>query len=361
VTDRSWLPVPEDSPFTVHTLPYGVFSVGDEDPRVGVAIGASVLDLAPLAAEEGLDGAHVFEEPTLNPFMALGPRAWAAVRAWVTELVRDEPHRDTVEPHLLPLDSVRMHLPFAVADYVDFYSSAHHAGNVGRILRPDAPALPPAWRHLPIGYHGRAGTVVLSGTEIGRPCGLRREPGDDVPSYGPSLRLDVEAEIGFVVGVGTERGTPVPVDRFAEHVFGVVLVNDWSARDIQAFEYVPLGPFLGKSFATSVSPGSCRSPRSNTPASRRRRATPSRRPTCGTPTGSRGVSTSRSRSPGTARSCPGRRSPRCTGRPRSSSPTSRSTARRCEPATCTPAARSAAATPGSAAASWSSPGTARSR
>jgi fumarylacetoacetase len=248
----SWIPGAEQSPFCVETLPYGIFSVSDEEARVGVAIGEYVLDLAPLAAEENLDGAHVFAQASLNPFMVLGPRAWAAARGWVHELITEEPHRALVEPHLVPMSDVRLHMPFQVADFVDFYASQHHAENLGKIFRPDSPALPPAWRHLPIGYHGRAGTVVPSGTDIVRPRGLRQD--GTAPAYGPSAKLDVEAEVGFVVGVPSTMGSPVPVGDFPEHVFGVVLVNDWSARDIQAFEYVPLGPFLGKSFATSISP-----------------------------------------------------------------------------------------------------------
>jgi fumarylacetoacetase len=248
---KSWIPGTERSLFGVDTLPYGIFSVGDEDARVGVAIGEHVLDLAPLAAEENLDGAHVFAEACLNPFMALGPRAWAAARGWIRELVTDEPHRALVEPHLVPMPDVRLHMPFEVADFVDFYASQHHAENLGKIFRPDSPALPPAWRHLPIGYHGRAGTVVPSGTDIVRPRGLRTSRSG--PTYGPCTKLDIEAEVGFVVGVPSTMGRPVGVAEFPEHVFGLVLVNDWSARDIQAFEYVPLGPFLGKSFATSVS------------------------------------------------------------------------------------------------------------
>ncbi len=248
----TWVPLPESSTFGVHTLPYAVFSIADEDPRLGIGIGDQLLDLAPLAAEENLDGAHVFSQGSLNPFMALGPRAWSAVRGWVTELLTEEPHRDLVEPHLVPLADATLQMPFEVADYVDFYASQHHAENVGRIFRPEAPELPNAWRHLPIGYHGRGGTVVPSGTDIVRPSGLRKQ-GDDVV-YSPTTRLDLEAEVGFVVGVPSTLGRPVPVAAFADHVFGVVLVNDWSARDIQAFEYVPLGPFLGKSFATSISP-----------------------------------------------------------------------------------------------------------
>jgi len=148
---------------------------------------------------------------------------------------------------------VMLHLPFDVGDYVDFYASEHHATNLGRLFRPGAEPLTPNWKHLPIGYHGRSGTVVVSGTPIVRPAGQRKDPGEASPTFGPSVRLDIEAELGFVVGVGSAMGTRVPVDDFAEHVFGAVLVNDWSARDIQAWEYVPLGPHLGKSFATSVS------------------------------------------------------------------------------------------------------------
>jgi fumarylacetoacetase len=252
VPATSWVPIAKDDPFGAHTLPYGVFSTDGEDPRVGVAIGSFVLDLAPLAAVENLDGAHVFAERRLNPFMALGPQAWAAVRGWLIELVRDEAQRDLVESHLVPVADVQLHMPFDVGDYVDFYSSQYHAENVGKIFRPDSPGLPAAWKQLPIGYHGRSGTVVVSGTEIVRPSGLR-SVGDAV-EFGPSLRLDIEAEVGFIVGVPSKLGSSVPVSAFSDHVFGVVLVNDWSARDIQAFEYVPLGPFLGKSFATSVSP-----------------------------------------------------------------------------------------------------------
>ncbi|MDQ1603376.1 MAG: fumarylacetoacetase [Actinomycetota bacterium] len=249
----SWIDVPDGSPFPVQNLPYGVFRYADEPARVGVALGDQVLDLAPLSAAEGLDGGHVFEEPSLNPFMALGRPAWTAVRAWLTELLTHDTYRDLVESHLLPAADVEMLLPFEVADYVDFYSSQHHAENVGRIFRPDAEPLTPNWKHLPIGYHGRSGTVVVSGTDVVRPSGQRKSPTDQAPTFGPSARLDIEAEVGFVVGVPSAPGSPVPVGGFRDHVFGVCLVNDWSARDLQSWEYVPLGPFLGKSFATSVS------------------------------------------------------------------------------------------------------------
>ncbi|HEX2904001.1 MAG TPA: fumarylacetoacetate hydrolase family protein, partial [Jatrophihabitans sp.] len=181
--------------------------------------------------------------------LAAGPAAWTEVRAAITSWLTENRFRSTVEPMLRPLAEAHPVLPFTVADYVDFYASEHHAGNVGAIFRPGSDPLTPNWKHLPIGYHGRAGTVVVSGTEVRRPRGQRRA-GDDI-TFGPSTRLDIEAEVGFVVGTGAD--SPIPVGAFAEHVFGVVLLNDWSARDIQAWEYVPLGPFLGKSFATSIS------------------------------------------------------------------------------------------------------------
>lgn len=234
----SWVPGAAGSPFDLHNLPYGVFDHGDE-PRGGVAIGDYVLDLAPIA--------DVFEAPTLSPFLAQGRAAWREVRARITELLSDEAHRDQLT--LVPKAEVTMHKPFDVADYVDFYASEHHASNLGKFLRPNEPPLLPNWKHLPVGYHGRAGTIVTSGTPIVRPCG-QRKAGD----YGPSERLDIEVEVGFVVGTPSQQGSRVSVDSFEDHVFGVVLVNDWSARDLQAWEGRPLGPFLAKSFATSISP-----------------------------------------------------------------------------------------------------------
>jgi fumarylacetoacetase len=225
--------------FGVEHLPYGVFSTEESTPRVGVRLGVDVVDVSTVRPE--------LDRPALNDFMALGPDAWADTRERITGLVSSgslPTHRH---------DTVALHLPFAVADYVDFYASLDHASNVGRIFRPDQEPRLPNWRHLPVGYHGRAGTVVVSGTPVVRPCGQRKPPQDDSPTYGPSRRLDIEAELGFVVGVGSELGSRIGVDEFRDHVFGVVGLNDWSARDIQAWEYVPLGPFLGKSFATSVS------------------------------------------------------------------------------------------------------------
>ncbi|MFF3665004.1 fumarylacetoacetase [Microtetraspora malaysiensis] len=241
---RSWVPGADESLFGLDNLPYGVFSRQGEAPRVGVRVGDHVLDLAPVLDDE------VFAAPSLNPFLARGRTAWQETRARLQALLAAEAggNRAAVEPHLVPLDQVTMHLPVEVADYVDFYASLEHASNLGRIFRPDEEPLKPNWRHLPVGYHGRAGTVVVSGTPIRRPCG-QRMPG---PSFGPSVRLDIEAELGYVVGAPTRLGERAGA--FDDHVFGVTLVNDWSARDIQAWEYVPLGPFLGKSFATSISP-----------------------------------------------------------------------------------------------------------
>jgi fumarylacetoacetase len=230
--------------FGIDHLPYGVYSTEGTAPRVGVRYGDTVVDAATVTGRDEL------ARPTLNDFMALGAEAWADTRAVLVERVPDA--------DAIPLASVALHLPFAVGDYVDFYASLDHASNVGRIFRPDQEPLLPNWRHLPVGYHGRGGTVVVSGTPVVRPCGQRvsagtSDGGPPTPTYGPSRRLDIEAELGFVVGAGSALGSRIAVDDLAAHVFGVVGLNDWSARDIQAWEYVPLGPFLGKSFATSVS------------------------------------------------------------------------------------------------------------
>jgi fumarylacetoacetase len=255
----TWPQLAADDPFGIHNLPYGAFDTppaGTARGRgaVGVRVGGHVLNLS-AAEERRLVDARgtLVSARTLNPFLAQGRALWTGVRRQVTDLLTDSRHRAAVAELVLPLDEVRSRLPFDVGDYVDFYSSEHHAGNVGQIFRPSQPQLPPVWKHLPIGYHGRAGTVVVSGTPVVRPCGQRPPADGSGPAYGPSQRLDVEAEVGFVVGQGTRLGARVSTDDFTEHVFGVVLVNDWSARDIQAWEYQPLGPFLGKSFATSIS------------------------------------------------------------------------------------------------------------
>jgi len=235
---------------TDRSLPYGVFSAGTGPRRVGVLAGDAVVDLTALAAVDGAPAADLLATGSLDALLAAGRLVWRSLRAYVLERLGDGVPAG-VAP--VPPEEVRLHLPWSVADYVDFYSSRAHTENVGRLFRPGGDPLPAAWLSMPLGYHGRAGTVVVSGTPVRRPRGLRPPAPGAAPELGPSLRLDVEAEVGFVVGVPSTLGEPVPVDAFADHVFGVVLVNDWSARDVQAFEYVPLGPFLGKSFATSVS------------------------------------------------------------------------------------------------------------
>ncbi|MEE1667038.1 fumarylacetoacetase [Streptomyces sp. WAC07094] len=247
--------VPEGDPFGPHNLPYGVFSPAGSDERsVGVRLGDHVLDAGAAAHALGSPYASLLARPSLGPLLAAGRTAWSDVRRALTAWVTVPAHRETVEPLLHPLSEVTLHLPFEVADYVDFYSSENHSRNVGQIFRPDAAdSLTPNWKHLPIGYHGRAGTVVVSGTDVVRPRGQRKAPTDPAPVFGPSVRLDIEAEVGFVVGVPSQLGGSVPLSAFRDHVFGLCLLNDWSARDVQAWEYVPLGPFLGKSFATSVS------------------------------------------------------------------------------------------------------------
>ncbi|MGQ0625072.1 MAG: fumarylacetoacetase [Sporichthyaceae bacterium] len=229
--------------FGSYTLPYGVFSPDGQSPRVGVAVGTDVLDLAAALGDE------TFARASLNPFLAQGRARWSQVRQQIGDLICAGPAPE----HLYSIDAVRLALAFEVADYVDFYSSRQHAENVGAIFRPGADPLPPNWLTQPLGYHGRSGTVVVSGTPIRRPSGLRKMPDGSV-TYGPCQALDIEAELGFVVGTPSALGSAVPTTAFREHVFGMVLLNDWSARDIQFWETTPLGPFLGKSFATSISP-----------------------------------------------------------------------------------------------------------
>ncbi|MFJ6635417.1 fumarylacetoacetase [Streptomyces sp. NPDC091376] len=253
--EQSPLDLAEGDPFGPHNLPYGVFTTADEPDRrrLGVRIGDHVLDAGAAAHTLGSPYAALLAQPDLGPLLAAGRTAWRDVRRALTAWVTVPAHRQDIEPLLHPLGAVTLHLPYEVADYVDFYSSEHHATNVGHIFRPDGEPLTPNWKHLPIGYHGRSGTVVVSGTDVIRPSGQRKAPADPAPVFGPSVKLDIEAEVGFVVGTPSALGRPVPLNGFRDHVFGLQLLNDWSARDIQAWEYVPLGPFLGKSFATSVS------------------------------------------------------------------------------------------------------------
>jgi fumarylacetoacetase len=251
-----WLGIAPGHPFGLQTLPYGSFTTRDRptEPRVGVAVGDRVLDLSAATYRLLTGRAHLLRSGRLDAFLDAGDRAWAQIRSAIKRWLSRDDYREALKDLLVPAADVTMHLPFAIADYVDFYASEHHASNVGRIFRPGGEPLAANWRHQPIGYHGRSGTVILSGTPLHRPYGQFRPGGAAAPGFGPSARLDFEAELGFVVGVETVLGEPVTVGRFAEHVFGVCLVNDWSARDIQSWESAPLGPFLGKSFGTTISP-----------------------------------------------------------------------------------------------------------
>lgn len=260
---RSFIEVDPSSDFPIQNLPYGVFFTPEQpDLRVGVAIGDFVLDLAALEAAGLLrvDGAtNVFAEPSLNAFMALGPKVWTRIRARISELLRhDHPElRDNMPLRrnaLIPQNFAQMHMPIAVQGFTDFYSSKEHATNVGIIFRGKDNALMPNWLSIPIGYNGRASTVVVSGTPIRRPRGQLKPPTADAPVFGPCKRLDFELEMGVVIGQASAMGEMLTEQQAEEMIFGFTLLNDWSARDIQAWEYVPLGPFQAKAFGTSISP-----------------------------------------------------------------------------------------------------------
>jgi len=244
-----------DAPFPLNNLPYGVFSTADSDPRCGVAIGDMILDVA--AAEEAgliaLTDAPLFDVPFWNEVMEEGPKLWAALRTRLTELLAEgSPDQAELSDMLVAQSDADMHLPFLVSEFTDFYASKNHATNVGTMFRGAENALPPNWLHIPIGYNGRASSVVVSGTDIRRPWGQLKGPNDDAPRWAPSARFDLELEMGAIVG--TFSDAPVTVAEADEMIFGYVLLNDWSARDIQAWEYQPLGPFQAKATATSISP-----------------------------------------------------------------------------------------------------------
>ncbi len=238
--------------FGVTHLPYGSYSTISSEPRLGVRLGDHVVDAAALLRHTGAtpDDIAATDAANLDGLLARDRATWDRVHAGLVHALNDPAGTEGIAAEAVPLAEATLHLPFTVADYVDFYGNEFHASNVGRIFRPGQPPLTPNWKHLPIGYHGRAGTIVPSGTEVPRPRGLRPEP-EGPPTFGPSRRLDIEAEVGFVLGSPAPQGQ-IPLTDAADHIFGLVLTNDWSARDIQAFEYAPLGPFLGKSFATSI-------------------------------------------------------------------------------------------------------------
>lgn len=244
-----------DCPFPLNNLPYGVFSIGEEEPRCGVAIGDQILDMA--AAEESgliaLGDAPLFDVPYWNDLMAEGPAVWAALRDRLTALLAEgAAERDSVEPLLVPMAEATLHMPFVVSEYTDFYAGRNHAFNVGTMFRGPENALPPNWLHIPIGYNGRASSVYVSGTEVRRPWGQLKSPDHDKPAFLPCRRFDFELEIGAIVGVDSDG--PITVQEADDNIFGYVLLNDWSARDIQAWEYQPLGPFQAKATATTLSP-----------------------------------------------------------------------------------------------------------
>ena len=252
----SWVDSANGHPdFPVQNLPLGVFSVGRAEPRVGVAIGDMILDLKAVSAA-GLLDEHwklALSLSTLNAWFTHGPAEARELRAKLSALLSDERYRSSVEPHLVRAANAEMHLPCTIADYTDFYVGIHHATNVGKQFRPDNPLLP-NYKYVPIGYHGRASSVRVSGHPVVRPKGQRKPPDAEAPEYGPSRRLDYELELGIFIRCGNELGTAVPIGEAADHIAGYCLLNDWSARDLQAWEYQPLGPFLAKNFLTSISP-----------------------------------------------------------------------------------------------------------
>ncbi|CUK15791.1 fumarylacetoacetase [Ruegeria denitrificans] len=242
-------------PFPLNNLPYGVFSADGAEPHCGVAIGDMILDVTEAEAEGliELSDEPLFDLPFWNPLMEEGPAVWAALRDRLTALLAEESEeRGKVEPLLVAQADADMHMPFAVSEYTDFYAGRHHAQNVGTMFRGPENALPPNWLHIPIGYNGRASSVVVSGTDIRRPWGQLKGPNDDTPRFAPSQRFDIELEMGAIVG--TPSDGPISVQEADDNIFGYVLLNDWSARDIQAWEYQPLGPFQAKATATSISP-----------------------------------------------------------------------------------------------------------
>ncbi len=244
-----------DHPFPLNNLPYGVFSTEGAEPRCGVAIGDMILDMA--AAEEAgliaLVEVPLFDVPYWNDLMEEGPAVWAALRERLTNLLAEgSAEQDKVETLLVPMDAAELHLPLVVSEYTDFYAGRHHATNVGTMFRGAENALPPNWLHIPIGYNGRASSIVVDGTPVRRPWGQLKSPQHDMPAFMPCRRFDLELEMGAIVGVASEG--PITVQEADDNIFGYVLLNDWSARDIQAWEYQPLGPFQAKATATTISP-----------------------------------------------------------------------------------------------------------
>ncbi|WP_242927525.1 fumarylacetoacetase [Pontibacter vulgaris] len=260
---HSWIQIAPNSDFPIQNLPFGIFETAGKDPRVGVAIGDYILDLYAVAQNnlfELIDiDPTVFHRPYLNDFISLGKPIWRAVRNRVSELLRNDneeisSNRELMDDCLVRMQDARMLMPVKVGNYTDFYSSIEHATNVGTMFRDPKNALLPNWKHIPIGYHGRASSIVVSGVDIRRPNGQTKAPNEDAPTFGPTKLLDFELEVAFITGRETKLGESITPNEADNYIFGLVLFNDWSARDIQTWEYVPLGPFLAKSFASSISP-----------------------------------------------------------------------------------------------------------
>jgi len=248
--------IPENSDFSIHNIPFGIFSTKDRSPRAGVAVGDHILDLVAVAELDVFDfNVAVLEREDLNDFISLGKEITSRVRKKIQYWLKDDTSPLAGKPELFVKQSeAQMHMPVCVGDYTDFYSSIEHATNVGKMFRDPENALLPNWKHIPVGYHGRASSIVVSGQPIHRPKGQTLPKDANTPVFGPSQRLDFELEMGFVVGKNTDLGESVSTKEAEDYIFGLVLFNDWSARDIQKWEYVPLGPFLGKNFASSISP-----------------------------------------------------------------------------------------------------------
>ncbi|QCX01163.1 fumarylacetoacetase [Aggregatimonas sangjinii] len=254
-----WVPIPKNSDFSIHNIPFGIFSDSNATKRIGIAIGNHILDLA-AAAKVGVFDAisvdkGVFTSEFLNPFIELGKATTSAIRRTVQqELTKEDSVLRKEESVLISKDNATLHLPVFIRDYTDFYSSIEHATNVGTMFRDPDKALLPNWKHLPVGYHGRASSIVVSGHDVHRPMGQTMPPDAEQPVYGPSKRVDFELEMGFIIGRQTTLGETLNTTKAEDYIFGKVLLNDWSARDVQKWEYVPLGPFLAKSFASHISP-----------------------------------------------------------------------------------------------------------
>ncbi len=255
---NTWIDIPNNSDFTIHNLPYGVF-MRDHKPTPGIAIGDSIIDLN-AAAKCGLFkslnfNSSVFESDVLNDFIECGKNAWSSLRSFlVTELTTEGDLFENKDKIIVFRKNAQMCLPIQIGDYTDFYSSIEHATNLGKLFRPNSEPLLPNWRHIPVGYHGRASSIVISGTPIKRPQGQIKPTTEEKPIFGHSKRLDIELEMAFIIGSSTKLGECITVEDAEDHIFGKVIFNDWSARDIQGWEYVPLGPFLGKNFASTISP-----------------------------------------------------------------------------------------------------------